>query len=324
MNQFESPRVSVLMPVRNGLPWIAEAIASICRQSFGDFELIILEDGSTDDTPAFLSTVCDPRIRCLTTGGTGIAAALNTGLAVARGAYIARQDADDESLPDRLAQQVARLDARPEIALVATPAEYIDEHGRPVDNDWTRAIRSRQDPARTPESIASLMPLTCCVTHGSIMARAGVLRGAGGYRPEMVPAEDYDLWLRLMPGARFSKLEERLYRYRVHAKQTASGPLARQTKLAVLAKLLYVRRLFPHLPTRGRLAITGPGPGVRVYESVAADAGFVVSQRDADWDVMAATDFDHVEEYAAELADDRETSVERVGNLFVRYARASV
>ena len=168
-----SPRVSVLLPVRNGMPWLPSAIDSVLRQTLDDLELIVLEDGSTDSTAQYLGMLRDERLRIIPTGGVGIARALNAGLAAARGALVARQDADDESLPNRLHCQAGILDALPEIDVVATAAEYIDGTETRVDDEWVRTVRRQQDIARLPQAIAELMPLTCCVTHGSIVARTG-------------------------------------------------------------------------------------------------------------------------------------------------------
>lgn len=335
------PRVTLLLPVRNGLPWLGAALASIFGQTFRNFELILLEDGSTDGTPELLKVLHDPRLRIIETGGVGIARALNIGLEAARGVYIARHDADDESLPTRLARQVAALESRPDIDVVATVAEYIDASGRVVDNAWVQTVRRQHDAALTPEAIAELMPLTCCITHGSILARTEVLRSVGGYRPEMVPAEDYDLWLRLLPRHRFIKLEERLYRYRVHADQSGVRMRERQTRQTVLAKLHYVRRLHPDLPTPARLGVVGSTRGDAFYRAMAAEAGFELPES-ADvtlppqarwlslssrawgssfaWDVLAVTDFSAIDRYRDELSRGAGTQTELIGNFFVRRA----
>jgi glycosyltransferase involved in cell wall biosynthesis len=311
------PQVSVLLPVRNGRPWLGTALASIFGQTLGNFELIVLEDGSTDGTPELLTVLHDPRLRIIDTGGVGIARALNIGLAAARGLYVGRHDADDESLPTRLARQVAVLDARPDIDVVASVAEYIDASGQAVDNTWVRAVRRQHDAALSPEALAELMPLTCCITHGSIVARSDVLRSVGGYRPDMVPAEDYDLWLRLLPHHRFLKLEQRLYRYRLHAHQSGERARERQTRQTVLAKLQYIRRLHPELPTPARLAVAGSTRGDAFYRAVAGEAGFEPAepaQSSPAWDVLAVTDFGALGQHRDELNG----RAELVGNIFVR------
>lgn len=307
-------KVSVLLPVRNGMPWLPSAVDSILRQTFHDFELIALEDGSTDQTAEWLTTVRDSRLRVIPTGGVGIARALNLGLDAARGRYIARHDADDESLPTRFEKQVGLLDARADIDVIATVADYIDEAGRAVDDDWVRTVRQQQDVALTPEAIAALMPLTCCVTHGSIMARTAVIRAAGGYRAEFIPADDYDLWLRLLPWHRFAKIAEPLYRYRVHQSQLGATLRSTQIRNSVLAKLQYVRRMYP-LPTPARLTVVGATRGDAFYRSAAPDAGFAPTDSADAWDVLAVTDFTKIETYRRELSGE---AVEAAGNLFIR------
>jgi glycosyltransferase involved in cell wall biosynthesis len=302
--------VSVLLPVRDGMPWLPAALDSLARQTLRDLEVIVLEDGSTDGTRACLGAWRDPRVRVVPTGGVGIAAALNAGLAEARGLYVARQDADDESRPQRLARQAAHLDAHPDVAVVATVADYVDLDGRPIENTWVRTVRRQQDTALTPEAIARLMPVTCCVTHGSVMARAAVLREAGGYRPDRVPAEDYDLWLRLLRRHRIAKLGEPLYQYRVRP----GGASARQTDMAILSKLEHLVRVRPDV-AGGALALLGTARGDAFYRAVAPRLGFrVVSLREP-WDVLAVTDLTRLDEYVR-LADA--SHFETIGNCIVR------
>src|SRR5688572_8142772 len=112
------PRVSVLMPVRDGLPWLHDALTSLSSQTFEEFEILALEDGSTDGTPEVLASWPDDRLRVIRTGGVGIAAALNIGLEAACAPLIARQDADDVSAPERLEAQVDYLDSRIEVGVL--------------------------------------------------------------------------------------------------------------------------------------------------------------------------------------------------------------
>jgi glycosyltransferase involved in cell wall biosynthesis len=311
----ERPYLSVLLPVRNGMPWLPTAVGSIWRQTFRDFELIVLEDGSTDATSAWLETQSDARLRVISTRGIGIARALNRGLAAARGIYVARHDADDESLSLRFECQVAMLDSRADVDVVATVADYIDAAGNPIDDEWVRTVRRQQDVAITPEAIATLMPLTCCVTHGSIMARAAVITAAGGYRPEFMPADDYDLWLRLLPRHRFMKIAAPLYRYRIHHAQLGATSRQAQIRNSVLAKLQYVRRQYPELPMPARLAVVGETRGDEIYRSAAVEVGFQPTDADRAWDVLAVTDFAKVDDYHRRFTDD---GVQAAGNLFVR------
>ena len=110
------PKVSVLLPVRNGLPYIEEALQSIKTQDFTDWELIVVDDGSTDGTTEWLATQANHQIRRIGTSGKGLVSALNLGLAECRGDYVARMDADDVSLPDRFRIQVQALDQNPTVA----------------------------------------------------------------------------------------------------------------------------------------------------------------------------------------------------------------
>jgi hypothetical protein len=333
------PRVSVLMPVRNGLPWVREALESLSGQTLGSLEILALEDGSTDGTPDLLASWPDDRLRVIPTGGVGIARALTIGLEAARGPLVARQDADDISHPDRLESQAQFLMTHTDVGVVGAVADYIDAAGQPIDNEWVRTIRAQQDIALTPDQIRDLMPLTCCVTHGSVMARTGVLRAAGGYRPETAPAEDYDLWLRLLPRTPMAKLPERLYRYRVHDAQVSARAREPQLLQTLLAKFAYVRRLCPQLPSPGRLIVIGSGRGAACYRALAPRQGFqtvppppallrgqleLLGHRTVRrWaldacEALLVADFADLEAYTAALAaGPGDADAIRVGNFFI-------
>jgi glycosyltransferase involved in cell wall biosynthesis len=338
------PRVSVLLPVRNGLPWIREALDSLAWQTLDDFEILALEDGSTDGTAEVLAGWPDDRLRVISTGGVGIAAALNVGLEAARAPLVARQDADDVSAPDRLEAQVAYLISHTDVGLAATVADYIDGRGEPIENDWVRTIRAQHDVALTPDQIRELMPLTCCITHGSIMARTGVLRAAGGYRQEMAPAEDYDLWLRLLPRTPIAKLPDRLYRYRVHAAQVSARARHQQLVQTLLAKCAYVRRLHPDLPSPARLIVAGSGRGAACYRAVVSAHGFetvppppalqkeklglladpIVRRWALDaCDALVVGDFADLGAYSEALLSGADAAVVRLGNFFVPRQRGA-
>lgn len=337
------PRISVLMPVRNGLPWLKDALEGIARQTMADFEILALEDGSTDATAEFLRGWGDDRLRVISTGGVGVAAALGIGLDQARAPLVARHDADDVSVPERFAAQVEYLATRTDVAVVASIADYIDAESRPVDNAWVATVRRQQDVAVTPDQIRDLMPLTCCITHGSVMARAGVLRAAGGYRQWCAPAEDYDLWLRLLPRTPIAKLSERLYQYRLHGAQVSATANQHQLYQALAAKFRYLRRVCPGLPSPARLVVVGEGRGAVCYRSLASAHGFDVIPRPAvlgpgklgllenrivrRWtldccDAIVVTDFDSLDAYGAALtagtvAGDPDGGAVRIGNFFV-------
>ncbi|MGE3707445.1 MAG: glycosyltransferase family 2 protein [Vicinamibacterales bacterium] len=317
MSRPEAPVVSVVLPVRDGMPFLPSAVSSILGQSFTAFELIVVDDGSRDGTPEYLAGLADARVRVMPSPGRGLAAALNAGLAAARGRYLARHDADDRSAPDRFARQVAWLDTHPSVAVLATCARVVDQNDRAVDDEWTRTIARQQDPAQSPAEIRRLMPLTCCLTHGSVMARTQVLGSAGGYDPATVPAEDYDLWLRLLPHHDFAKLPERLYDYRVHASQSGARRREEQTARVIEAKLRFVRRQVPALPSPARLALPCADRGAGLFRKYAPGEGFLViaDEGGPPADVVAVTDFAAVDRLADDLT---RRGYRQFGNLFVR------
>ncbi|MFP5223898.1 MAG: glycosyltransferase family 2 protein [Acidobacteriota bacterium] len=205
------PEVTVLMCVRNGELFFEEALASILNQSFGDFELLVVDDASEDSTPDMLDAVRDPRLRVVRNAQClGVTRSLNVGLGLARGGLVARMDADDVSHPERLAMQVARMRARPEVAVLATTIEAMDRHGKPLP-PWREDLACLDHAA-----IKAMLPRENCVAHPSVMYRRDVV-AQRGYDPGLLVAQDYGLWLRLCSeGFIFDKLPEPLLRYRVH------------------------------------------------------------------------------------------------------------
>lgn len=200
--------VSVIMGVHNGERFLPAATGSILAQVFTDFEFIIVDDGSTDRTAAILEGYDDSRIVHLhNERNLGLTASLNRALACARGRYIARQDADDLSLPDRLAQQAAFLDANPGVALVSCWTTVIAEDGREQDLlKW---------PAGQGDRVRQLWESNHIV-HGSIMLRRDCLTTVGGYDESFTAAQDYDLWLRLAESFDLAIIPTPLYRWRHH------------------------------------------------------------------------------------------------------------
>jgi glycosyltransferase involved in cell wall biosynthesis len=204
-----TPAVSVIMPVRNGAEWLGEAVASIRAQDFGDFELLIVDDGSDDGTAAMLSGFAaeDRRIRLIRQAPQGIVAALNNGIAAARAPYLARLDADDRARRDRLGKQFAFMEAHPEIVLVGTSAEVIDAAGNVV---------VRLTPPADHASLTRALSRTNPFVHSSVMMRTVLVRRLGGYRAAFRAAEDYDLWLRMAEAGGVANLAEYLTQYRRH------------------------------------------------------------------------------------------------------------
>lgn len=333
------PQVSVLMPVRNGLPWLREALGSLSAQTLSDLEFIVLEDGSTDGTREFLESWADDRLRVIPTGGIGISAALNIGLGAACAPLVARQDGDDVSAPQRLQAQADYLRLHQDVGVLGTVAAYIDVDGQPIENDWVHTVRHQQDVALEPAEIRELMPLTCCLTHGSVMARTALLRAADGYREEAAPAEDYDLWLRLLPRTSFAKLPERLYLYRVHDAQVSARRRDQQLLKTLTVKLENLRRVCPQLPSPARVVVAGSGRGAAYYRALASCQGFTIAPTPPaltperlsllddrtvrTWmldacDVLVVANFADLDAYIRVLAPEVNAArVVRVGNFFV-------
>jgi glycosyltransferase involved in cell wall biosynthesis len=216
-----TPTVSVIMPVRNGAAYLSESVASIRSQDFPSFELLIIDDGSTDGTPALLAAfaAADPRIRVVHQSPQGIVAALNSGIAQARAPYLARLDADDRARPGRLGRQVAFMAAHPEIGLLGTWAEVIDGAGNAV---------GRLAPPTDPAALARVLQRTNPFVHSSVMMRTALVRRLGGYRSAFRAAEDYDLWLRLAEASGVANLAEDLVQYRRHAASETRRDAVRQ------------------------------------------------------------------------------------------------
>jgi glycosyltransferase involved in cell wall biosynthesis len=213
-----APRVSVVLPARDGGVYLADAVASILGQTFADLELLLIDDGSRDGAVAALVPLAarDPRLHLLKNPGAGLVAALNFGLDQARGELISRMDADDVAQPDRLARQVGYLDASPDVALVGAQVAFIDASGAPTGE------RSHF-PTEPAAVAAALTTRGCVIRHPTVVARKAALIAVGGYRPACDKAEDYDLWLRLAERARLANLPDVLLSYRVHGGQTSRG-----------------------------------------------------------------------------------------------------
>jgi glycosyltransferase involved in cell wall biosynthesis len=184
------PRVSVVLPARNEALTIGRSVASLRRQTFSDWELIVIDDGSTDATVEVVNSIADDRIRVVSTGGRGLAHALNAGLSSARGLLIARQDADDESLPGRFQAQVEFLERNPDVGVLGTAWREEDARGNQV------RPRVPFVPGLLNDRLHDRNP----ITHTTVMFRRDVVLRHGGYDERYRYVEDYELWLRLAAG----------------------------------------------------------------------------------------------------------------------------
>jgi glycosyltransferase involved in cell wall biosynthesis len=190
--------VTVLMPAYNAGKYIADAIASVMSQSFRDFELLIVNDGSTDNTRDIVNSFDDSRIRLVDSAHGGVAAALNTGIREARGMYIARFDADDLCFADRLQIQAAFLDHHADYILVGSDAEYIRENGGHLFQFRCRSYAH--------EDILENLYMHCPFIHSAVMYRKEAVIGAGCYPEAAHNFEDYLLWVNLVKSGKCCNL----------------------------------------------------------------------------------------------------------------------
>lgn len=199
--------VSIIMPVYNGEKYVQQSIKSLVAQTFMDFELIIVDDGSTDGTAAILDSFTDSRIKRLSNPtNMGLVVSLNRGIAQARGKYIARQDADDLSFVGRLVAQVDYLENHQEVGLLGSWAAKIDERGN--------VIGSARPPCQTGIINWKLL-FSNCFVHTSVMLRRKVFERVGYYSSAAFPAEDYDLWWRVSTEFEVANLPEVLVSRRI-------------------------------------------------------------------------------------------------------------
>lgn len=203
------PNVSVILPVYNGEQFLREAVDSILAQTFTDFELLLMNDGSTDGTEAIILSYTDKRIVYgKNEKNSGLIFTLNKAVGLARGEYIARMDADDVALPQRLEKQLAHLQ-NTGADLLATRVMLIDAEGRPLP-DWPDDANNT-----SPERIKNFLRKDNCIAHPTVMAKASLFKKYG-YRYNQKYSEDYDLWLRLLAdGLRIEKLNEPLLLHRI-------------------------------------------------------------------------------------------------------------
>jgi glycosyltransferase involved in cell wall biosynthesis len=216
-------KVSVILPVHNGMPYLPEAVQSIRAQSSRDWELILIEDGSQDETASYIEALEDDRIRIHTNPAQmGLAASINKGFALAKGEYIARMDADDVAEPQRLERQIRYFENHREVAICGT---------------WARTFGARKDQEwRYPERDADIkaeMLFASVIVHSSAMFRRSAIAELGiRYDESLEAAQDYALWVEYQDQVGFANVPEFLMRYRIHAEQVGKRIGARQQEVA--------------------------------------------------------------------------------------------
>lgn len=243
---MKAPRVSALTAVRNSLPFLNEAIRSILAQSFGDFEYLVVDDASTDDSWSAIQQLAarDSRIKAIRNPTQlGVAEALNVALRQAHGEYVAILDADDLALPERLELQVDFLDRHPDHAAIGSAVRLIDATGATLRHD--------SYPSH-PASARWNLLFGACLLHSASLYRRELLLGIGGYSRQHGYLCDYELLTRLVNHGKLSNLPEVLACYRRHDRQTSAEHNMPQTGQMLLLQYALQRRwlgLRPELAT---------------------------------------------------------------------------
>jgi len=200
------------MAVYNGEKYLCEAIDSILNQTFKNFEFLIINDGSTDGTAEILQSYHDPRIKIINNEkNMGLAKSLNKGLKIAKGKYIARMDADDISLQERLEKQLAIIEKNKNVGMVASWIHIIDENNNYV-RDWHA---DRED--NSPEEIYYTLFFKNCIAHSSVLFNKELILKIGGYDESFKKSQDYELWIRLSKITKIIKIKDVLVIRKEHS-----------------------------------------------------------------------------------------------------------
>lgn len=201
------PNVSVIIPAYNAMTYLPETVESVLRQTFTDFEVLIIDDGSSDHIVEWVSQLVDPRVKLISQENQGACAARNTGIAQAQGEYIALLDADDLWEPTILEKQVRCLEDDPAVGLVHTWMAIIDQQGRPTG----RVITSNAE-GEVWKQLVEKNPVPC----SSVMVRRCCFDTVGVFDQSLLNIDDWDMWIRIAACYRFAVIKEPLMRYRQH------------------------------------------------------------------------------------------------------------
>lgn len=228
------PEISVILPVYNSAEYLPAAIESVLNQDFGDFEFIIINDGSTDKSEEIIHSFKDKRIICLKNEkNIGLIKTLNRGIDAARGKYIARMDADDACLPDRFSNQYRYMEAHPETGVLGT-AYFL----------WNNSTLKRTHVFTNNSELRTLLMFNSCFCHPSVMIRKSCLINAdSSYNENELHVEDYGLWMRLSSHTQLANLDVPLLQYRHHAGQVSLVKNEEQKKNAQVIREAYLRKL---------------------------------------------------------------------------------
>lgn len=212
-----TPVVTVLMSCFNAERWVAESIESVLSQTFEDFELLLINDGSLDNTDKIINFYarCDPRIKIITKENTGLTDSLNVGIFQAQGQWIARLDADDLCETTRLAEQLRYLKNNQNVVLLGSGCREVNISGK--------VIKSHQYPCSNINLLKNLRRCKRFFPHSSAVYSTSLVRSLGGYRTRIRRAQDWDLWLRLSEFGNMACLNKPLVRIRKHDEQISEG-----------------------------------------------------------------------------------------------------
>lgn len=202
-----APSVTVLLPVRNAAPYLREALESLRSQTLESFEILAIDNGSTDGSEQILRSHGDPRLRVVSSNSRGLVAVLNHGLQLCATDYVARMDADDRSLPQRLERQLRALEADSSLVMVGSRMSVIDARGQPLASPAV---------LRDDRALRRVLAVANCFAHGAVMYRRAAVLKAGAYRESAERVEDYDLWMRLAGIGKLANLPDALYEWRSH------------------------------------------------------------------------------------------------------------
>jgi glycosyltransferase involved in cell wall biosynthesis len=277
---MNAPAVTVLMPVFNGARYLRESLASVLAQMFTDFELLVIDDGSTDESPTILASYPDPRMRVLRNEhNIGLVATLNRGLSEARGEWIARQDADDLSAPGRLAAQMAFVRGNPTVPLVGSDAWLIDKDGR-GNGRWRTGGHA--------DLVAWDLCFRAPFAHGSALFRRSIIFDRlGGYH-DLRACEDLDLWSRVAREFPIVTMREPLVKYRLHEASIMASAAKDRARGKAVGEILQrtIRGVTPGLGEAERSCIAEVWSGGKpktwqaYFEAVKAlESGFLRGRR---------------------------------------------
>ncbi|MDH3903231.1 MAG: glycosyltransferase [Xanthomonadales bacterium] len=264
-----SPLVSVVLPVRNGGRFLEKAVDSILSQTFHDLELLLIDDHSTDNAVSALDR-SDPRLKVITSQGRGVVDASNQGFQLGHGEYVARMDADDISLPERIQSQLDYLNQNPEVSIAGCRVEIFSgtgiQGGLARYENWLNSVSE-------PEQVHQQIFIESPLPNPGLMFRQNALQRLGGYRNNQWP-EDYDLLLRAdAMGMQMGKPEPVLLRWREHENRlTHTDPLYQRKKFMQAKSNFLV-----HERLQGRsVIIWGAGPtGRLMFDLITAEGGKV-------------------------------------------------